>query len=126
MPMNGGAGANSRHSPGRGIVAEGMRPKAFRESRSARALAAGMPHGLVRDRPLLLACRFEPCGEQVDSRLHSANAPIVPQLCEQLRRQWEFPVARVLALVDVDDHALAVDVANFQLRCLGSPEAGGV
>src|SRR3981189_1068752 len=96
-------------------VAEGMRAKAFREPRSARALAAGMPHGLVRDRPLLLVCRFKPCGEQVDYRLHFASAPIVPQLREQLRCQWQFAVARVLALVDVDDHAFAVDVGDLQL-----------
>src|SRR5215831_1403867 len=84
-----------------------------------------MPHHFVCDRPLLI-CFLESRGEQVDLRLHFASLPVRPQRVQQLRREWQFPIARVLTLMNVDDHALAVDIGDLQLRGFGSPQTGSV
>jgi hypothetical protein len=36
------------------------------------------------------------------------------------------PIARVFPFMDVDDHSLAVDVGDLQLRGFGSPKTGSV
>src|SRR6516165_12284362 len=102
-----------------------MRAEELRRSGAARTLATRVPHGFVRNRPLL-TCRLEACGEQIDSRLNLAASPVRSQRFQQLGREWQFPIARVLALMHVDDHALAVDIGDLQPRGLGSPKTGGV
>src|SRR5688572_7228005 len=104
---------------------QSMRPKTFRESGSASALDAGMPYRFVCHRPLSI-CFLESRGKQVDLRLHFASSPVRPQRVEQLRCEWQFPIARVLTLMDVDNHSLAVDIGKLQLGCLGSPKTGSV
>ena len=45
---------------------------------------------------------------------------------KQLRTEHHIAVFASLAALDVDHHPLAVDVADFQVRQLGVPRAGGV
>src|SRR5262245_8644546 len=84
-----------------------------------------MPYSLIGDRPLLI-CLLESRGEQVDLRLHFAGSPVRPQGIEQLWRERQFPITRIFPRMDVDDHSLAVDVGDLQLRGFGSPETGSV
>src|SRR5215831_14536414 len=102
-----------------------MRAEALREPGSASTLATSMPYRFVCDRPLLI-CFLESRGEQVDLRLHFASSPVRPQRVEQFRRERQFPIARVLTLMDVNDHSLAVDIGDLQLRGFGSPKTGSV
>src|SRR5437764_4435442 len=102
-----------------------MRPETLRQSGPTRTLNTGMPYRFVRDRPLLVGF-LESRGEQVDLRLHFASSPVRSQRFEKFGGKWQFPVARVLSLVYVDDHALAVDVGEFQPRGFSSPETSGV
>ena len=102
-----------------------MRAEAFGQAGSSRTLLAGMPYCLVRDRPFL-SCLLESRGEQVNLRLHFAGSPVRPQRVEQLRCERQFPITRVLSFMNVDDHSLAVDVGDLQLRGFGSPKTGGV
>src|SRR5215470_15745082 len=102
-----------------------MRAEALREPCSARTLATGMPYRFVGDRPLLV-CLLESRGKQVDLRLHFAGSPVRPQRVEQFWRERQFAIARVLSLMDVDDHALAVDISDLQLRSFSSPKTSSV
>ncbi len=52
--------------------------------------------------------------------------PIGPQDFKQLAREHDIAVFLPLALLDAQSHALAVDVADFQMSCLGDPEASSV
>src|SRR5215468_1153850 len=102
-----------------------MRAEALREPCSARTFATGMPNRFVGDRPLLI-CLLESRREQVDLRLHFAGSPVRPQRVEQFWRERQFPIARVLPLMDVDDHSLAVDIGDLQPRGFGSSKTGSV
>src|SRR5215831_11428857 len=102
-----------------------MRSQALCEPGPARTLATGMPYHFVCDRPLLI-CLLESRGEQIDLRLHFAGSPVRPERLQKLWREWQFPIARVLTLVDMDDHALAVDIGDLQLCGFSSPKTGGV
>src|ERR1700693_2084590 len=79
--------------------------------------AAGGPDGLIRDGLIdtALACG---AGKEVSTRI--CPMPITAQLLEQLRGERYNPVARTLALADVDHHALAVDVFDIDPCCFGS------
>src|SRR6202167_975670 len=84
---------------------------------------AGVPDGLIRDGLIdtALACS---AGKEVSPRLFPT--PITAQLLEQLRGKWYIPVARTLALADVDHHALAVNVLDLDPCCLGSAYSGRI
>ena len=48
------------------------------------------------------------------------------EFVEQFWAEHHVPVFAAFATLDVDDHALAVDVADFQVCQLGTPDSGGV
>src|SRR5450631_1073241 len=52
--------------------------------------------------------------------------PVFTQRLEQLWAQWYVAIAAALALTDMDEHAVAVDILHLQLAHLGSAHAGGV
>ena len=83
--------------------------------------AARVPDGLVRDGLIdtALACG---AGKEVSERLFPL--PITTQLLKQLRRKRYIPVARTLALANVDHHPLAVDVLYLDPCCFGSAYSG--
>ena len=51
---------------------------------------------------------------------------MLTQHLEQFRTKQHIPVLASLAALDVNHHALAVDVADFQVRQFRAPHAGGV
>ena len=60
----------------------------------------------------------QPCGR--------ATLPPVAQQLEQLRRQHRVAVLAALALLDPDQHALAVDVGDLQRDDLGDAQARAI
>src|SRR6266478_600640 len=77
---------------------------------------ADVPHRLVGDR-LLDTGSTHPAGEWIDAGL--LPSPVVAQSFQQLGRQRNIAIAQALAPLDMDDHALAVNVAHLQQRCIG-------
>src|ERR1700756_3133631 len=53
-------------------------------------------------------------------------APVLAQFVEQLGTEHDISIYATFAALDVDHHALAVDIAEFQTRQLGAPQASGV
>jgi len=106
-------------------VPERVRAEALREPGPAPTLATGVPHRFVCDRPLLI-CFHESRRKQIDLGLHFASSPVCPECIQKLRREWQFPIARVFTLMDMNDHALAVDIGDLQLRGFGPPETSSV
>src|SRR5436190_22589286 len=72
---------------------------------------AGVPNRLVRDWSLLTAVSFR-AGEQIYFR--SLPSPVLAQGFEQLRCHRHVAIPGTLSLVDMDQHAFAVDVADFE------------
>ena len=93
-----------------------------------RGFAACTPHDLVRDG--LLGVAMQAGGKQIGARLEPA--PVGAQRLQQRRAQGQIAVLAALAVDHVDDHALAVDVADLQpgdsrrgaCRCRREPSAG--
>src|ERR1700693_4954641 len=65
-------------------------------------------------------------GKQPDTGLSAQSAPVLPEFVEQLGTEQHIPISAAFAALDVNHHALAVNVADFQLRELGTPEPRGV
>src|SRR5260370_21171720 len=104
-------------------MAECMRAELLLNAGAGGRRTADVPYGLVGDGPLGAAITYL-AGKQIDAGL--LPAPVVAQGFQQLRRQRHVAIAQALAPVDVDDHALAVDVAHLQQRRLGAAHAGGI
>ena len=54
------------------------------------------------------------------------TAPVVAQCLEQLRAKHDIAILAPLAAVDMNDHALAVDVADLQMGHFGATRARGI
>src|SRR5687767_2813880 len=65
-------------------------------------------------------------GEQPDLRFASQAAPMLAQSFEQFGAEHDVAVLTPLSALNVDHHALAVDVAHLQMRQLGSAHSGCV
>ena len=61
-----------------------------------------------------------------EPRLGLFHAPPLPQDFQQLGREHDVAIFLPLALLDADDHALAIDVGGFQPDGLGDSQPGGV
>ena len=61
-----------------------------------------------------------------EPRLWPAHLPIVAQDLQELGRQHHVAVFLAFALLDADDHSLAVDVGGLQLNRLRDAQAGGI
>ena len=81
--------------------------------------SAGVLDGKRRDR-----LPGQVAGEQ--PLLRSGDAPVVAQDVQQLGREHDVAVLPPFALLDADDHALAVDRRRRQADCLGNPQTRGV
>ena len=51
---------------------------------------------------------------------------MLAELVQQFWAQHDIAIFATLATLDVNDHAPAVDIGNFQVRQLGTPHPGGV
>ncbi len=65
-------------------------------------------------------------GEQPLLRLAPETAPVDAQLFEQLRAEHDVAVLAALALMDVNHHPLAVDVADLEAGRFCAACAGGI
>ena len=93
----------------------GMDVLVFKPSALCGALA-GCPKNLGGKR---IACRVPSVtGKQPVRGLASQPAPVVAQRIEQLRAEHDVTALATLASPDVNDHALAVDITDLQVRDL--------
>src|SRR5450759_3308983 len=77
-------------------------------------LLTGSPEDLGGDR---ITCGMPSvAGNQPVGRLAPEPAPIDAQRIEQLRAEHDIAVLASLAAPDMDDHPLAVDIADLQVR----------
>ena len=58
--------------------------------------------------------------------LSSQAAPVLPESFQQLWAEHHIAVFAAFTALDVDDHALTVDVADFQCVEFGTPHSGGI
>src|SRR5271165_7550405 len=65
-------------------------------------------------------------GKQPVDRLASQPAPIAAQCLKELGAEHDIAVLATLASPDVNDHALAVDIADLQMRCFCATCARGI
>src|ERR1019366_3983175 len=106
-----------------------------------------MPQGVGMDAPVIEACAFSGdltgrpedlgghrtagcvpavSGKQPLLRLAPEAAPVSAQLFEQLRTEHDIAVLAALALVDMNHHPLAVDVADLQAGRFCAAGTGGI
>src|ERR1700691_2902941 len=120
MPMNRGLHANTRHSPGRGIVAQRVGRYTFLNA----GPDGGFVHGLPDD---LFGYRFvrtrvvDRAGEHVGLGPHPAV--VFAKRVEQFFGQRNFPVDAAFALDHTDHHAPAVYVGHLKAAQLGAAQA---
>ena len=84
---------------------------------------ASDPYYLVPDRLIRTAPRAA-TGKQMHLRF--TPAPVLAQGFQQRRTQRQIAALAAPASLDTDDHALAVNVADLQTACLGTPHPSGV
>lgn len=61
-----------------------------------------------------------------ESTLRSPHLPVIPQGTQQLGRQHHIAVLLAFALLDANDHSLAVDARGLQLNRFRGTQAGGM
>src|SRR6266481_7098198 len=64
--------------------------------------------------------------KQPHARFSSQPVPVLPEFVEQLCAEQHIAVFATFTALDVDDHALTVDVTYFQTREFGTAESGGI
>ena len=64
--------------------------------------------------------------EQLYARLSPQPVPVSSKFFEQLWAEQHIAVLAAFTALDVNHHALTVDIADFQAREFGTPESGGV
>jgi hypothetical protein len=99
------------NSQGRGIVTQRVRCHMLGDAGMARRFTAGIPHGLIGDRPLLAALLR---GKQVRSGL--LPTPVFPEGLEQSRTKREVPADTALPVFHANHHALP----SSQVHCASS------
>jgi hypothetical protein len=93
-------------------------------TRSLRGLLAGMPDRFRIDRlitAMVMVARKEP-----DLGFSPQAMPVFTEFFEQLSTEHHVSVFASLAPLDVNHHALAVDIAELEVRQLGIPSSGGI
>ncbi len=117
-------GASFEHMSGK-AVPQGMGMNVFvLEAGALGGLLAGAPENLGGDR---VTRRMPPVsGKQPVGGLAPKPAPVGAQRFKQLRAEHDIPILATLAATDMNDHALAVDIADFQVRSLCAARARGI
>ena len=88
-------------------VAQGVQGRGLRDPRHVLGRHEGPVQLLGRQRRNLWLARKQPA-------LGSGLAPVLPQYVKQAGGQHGLPVLAALALIYMDQHPLAVDVANLE------------
>src|SRR5215472_5352284 len=101
-----------------------VRMNRFPETCTLSRLLASMPNSFRIDGPIpamAVITRKKP-----DTRLSPQPPPVFPEFLEQLVAQHHVSILASLPALDVNHHALAVDVANFQVRQFGTAHSRSV
>jgi hypothetical protein len=64
--------------------------------------------------------------KQPNAGLAPQAAPVVPQGFEQFRAEHDVPILATFTALNMDHHALAIDVGNLQMCQLGAADAGRI
>src|SRR5271166_3448651 len=94
------------------------------QASASSGLAAGVVNGLGGDR--MIRCMAESPREQPLGRLALESSPILAQGIQQLWAEHDVTILASLAPLDVDDHPLAINIADLQARQFSTPHAGGI
>src|ERR1039457_1943105 len=99
-----------------------MRMQRFRTTGALGGLAAGMPDhfrgdGIVGSVPYA-------SGKQPDGWFAAQTAIVFSQVFQQIRAKRDISILASLAFLNMDHHALAVDVRHLQMCQFGSPYSG--
>lgn len=105
-------------------VSQRVRMDILAQAGARRCSPAGQPDDLGGDR--MVGCVPAIAWKQPHLRFSSQGAPVLPQGFQQLGAQHDVTVLAALATLYVNDHALAVDVADLQMRQLRSAHSGGI
>src|SRR5713226_3253303 len=120
-----GAQIRARFEQMRGkAVAQRVRMHAVREAGPPRSSFTGMVDHLGSDGAIAgmtMLARKQPY-----AGFSPQPVPVSPEFVEQLWAEQHIAVFAAFAALDVNHHALTVDVAHFQTREFGTPESGGV
>src|SRR5215469_15861475 len=96
----------------------------FVDACSLGSFTTRMPNRFCVDRlitAMILSAREEP-----DARLPSQALPVLSQFVQQPGAEHDIAISATFAAPDVKDHALTVDVCNFQVRQFGTSQPSGV
>ena len=94
-------------------VPQGMNTDALGNTGTCRR-QANEPVELARTHVLPAVARKQPGLAGSHPSLLARHAPPVAQQLKKVRRENDIPVLLALALLDPDDHAVAIDVAELQ------------
>jgi hypothetical protein len=115
-------GTGFQHVSGE-TVPERVRRHMLTDPSKFRGLRHGLPDNLLCDGhvgpPVV-----DGAGEQICLRLHPA--PILAQGVQQLRGQQDVAVTATLALANMNDHALAIDIADLEMAWFSASQAGRI
>src|SRR5271166_1201338 len=100
-------------------VTQRMRRDRFVYTGGPTCLLAGVFDGLSRDRLTWMSTREQPL-------LRMCGLPVGAQNLKELRRQHHVPILAALALIDPDDHPLAIDSAGLQTNSFRYTQASSV
>ena len=95
-------------------MAQRVRMHLFFDARSLRGMTAGLPNHFRGNR--LIAAMVPVAWKQPHAWLALEPVPVLAELVEQLWAQQDIAIFAALATLDMNDHALAVDVGDFQAR----------
>lgn len=111
-------GAGFQQMDGEGVPQTVGRDR-FGQAGAVARFRAGVSHGIPGDRLVGMIAGEEP-------RLWPARLPIVTQDLQQLGRQHHVAVLLAFALLDANDHSLAVDARGLQPNRFRDAQAGGI
>src|SRR6202521_1436294 len=104
-------------------VAQGVRMHTVRKASPPRSSFASLVDHLGSDG--LIAGVITITRKQPYARFSSQPLPVLPEFVEQLGAEQHIAVFAAFTALDVDHHALAVDVTHLQACEFGTTESGG-
>ena len=106
----------------RETMAQRVGVDAFLEAGTLGGFMACVPNGFRIDGPIFAIV----AGEQPSAGFAMVEMPVGAQCREQPGAEHDIAIFATLAAADVHHHALAIDVADFQVGQFGVPDARGV
>jgi hypothetical protein len=101
-----------------------MRMKCFADVGAFCGFAAGVPADPGADRVIrimLLSSGKQPC-----SWFTGQSAIMLPEFFEQMGTKYHIAILTALTILNMENHALGVDVCDLQICQLGSSDSGGI